>query len=87
MEKTKPVKKFHYVFIFIGVWTDQINYWVLTNSEVKNNKYLSHQHRGGVEYQIGITNKNITEFDCYKQNSSILCDYILNIVKSDLTLS
>ena len=67
------------VFIFIGVWTDQINYWVLTNSEVKNNKYLSHQHRGGVEYQIGITNKNITEFDCYKQDSSILYDYILKI--------
>ena len=68
------------VFIFIGVWVDQINYWVLTSSEVKNNKYISHQHRGGLEYQIGITNKNITEFDCYEQNSSTLCDYILKII-------
>lgn len=34
--------------------------------EVKNNKYLSHQHRGGIEYQIGITEKNLGYFDKYK---------------------
>lgn len=53
------------VFIFIGVWIDKIIYWVLSNEEVKQNKYLSHQHRGGIEYQIGITEKNISEFDIY----------------------
>lgn len=54
------------VFIFLGVWADQIIYWVLSNEEAKKNEYLSHQHRGGIEYQIGITDKNIAEFDKYK---------------------
>lgn len=50
------------VFVFIGVWVDAIKYWVLSNNEVKTNQFLSHQHRGGIEYQIGITNKNMREF-------------------------
>jgi hypothetical protein len=50
------------VFVFIGVWTDKILYWVLTNKEVKTHPSISHQHRGGIEYQIGITNKNIKDF-------------------------
>jgi hypothetical protein len=54
------------VFIFIGVWVDKIVYWVLSSKEVKVNKYYSPQHRGGIEYQIGITDKNIVEFDDYK---------------------
>lgn len=54
------------VFVFIGVWIGQINYWVLSVKDVKNNKFLSHQHRGGVEYQIGITQKNLGVFDKYK---------------------
>lgn len=54
------------VFIFIGVWVDEILYWVMSADEVKNNPYLSHQHRGGIEYQIGITHKNIHEFDVYR---------------------
>jgi len=58
------------VFIFIGVWVNRIVYWVLSNQEVRRNKYLSHQHRGGIEYQIGITHKNISEFDKYHVNPS-----------------
>jgi len=58
------------VFIFLGVWADQIIYWVFSNDEVKNNKYLSHQHRGGIEYQIGITDKNMRDFDGYRVNPS-----------------
>jgi hypothetical protein len=54
------------VFVFIGVWADRIIYWVLSNREIKANKYLSHQHRGGIEHQIGITDKNIHDFDQYK---------------------
>jgi hypothetical protein len=50
------------IFIFVGVWVDRIFYWVLTKDEVKNHPELSHQHRGGIEYQIGITEKNIKEF-------------------------
>jgi len=58
------------VFIFVGAWADQIVYWVFSNDEVKTNKHLSHQHRGGIEYQIGITDKNISDFDEYRVNPS-----------------
>ncbi len=51
------------VFIFIGVWLDKIVYWVLSSEEIKTNPYYSPQHRGGIEYQIGITEKNLHEFD------------------------
>lgn len=42
------------VFVFVAVWADEIVYWVFSNAEIKRSKYLSHQHRGGIEYQIGI---------------------------------
>jgi hypothetical protein len=69
------------VFIFIGVWTDEIRYWVLTNEELQNSKLLSHQHRGGIEYQVGITKKNIKEFDKYLVKPANLVDTILKKVK------
>lgn len=59
-------------FVFIGVWVDEIVYWVMSNDEVKTSKYLSHQHRGGIEYQIGITNSNIGEFDVYRVDATSL---------------
>jgi len=65
------------IFIFIGVWTDIIKYWVLTNEEVKSNNYISHQHRGGVEYQIGITEKNISKFYKYLVDSKNLLEVII----------
>ena len=65
------------VFIFIGVWPNEIYYWVLSNEEVKSNKYLSHQHRGGIEFQIGIKNNNISEFDIFKVNPSDIADTVI----------
>jgi hypothetical protein len=53
------------VFILIGVWVDEIRYWVLSNQEVRSNPFISHQHRGGVEFQIGITHRNIRQFDAF----------------------
>jgi hypothetical protein len=70
------------IFIFIGVWTDIIKYWVLTNEEVKSNPYISHQHRGGVEYQIGVTEKNISKFDKYLVDSKRLLEVIIEKYKS-----
>lgn len=64
------------VFIFIGVFVDQIIYWVMSSKEAKNSEYISHQHRGGIEYQIGITDKNISEFDVYKVPKSKVVDTI-----------
>lgn len=64
-------------FIFVRVWADQIAYWVFSNDEVKNNKYLSHQHRGGIGYQIGVTDKNITDFDEYRVSPSEVANKVV----------
>ena len=58
------------VFVWIGVWRDTIRYWVLSSSDVENNKYFSKgQHRGNVgEGQLWIKNTNIQEFDQYLVN-------------------
>lgn len=67
-------------FVFIGVWVDRIVYWVMSKDEAKDNKYLSHQHRGGIEYQIGITEKNISDFDKYKVAQSNIASTIIQKV-------
>jgi len=66
-------------FVFIGVWVDQIVYWVLSNQEAKSSEYLSHQHRGGIEYQIGITDKNIPEFDVFRTRASDIASKVISI--------
>ncbi|HIE27606.1 TPA: hypothetical protein EYP66_09990 [Candidatus Poribacteria bacterium] len=68
-------------FVFIGVWVDQIVYWVMSSKQAKKSKYISHQHRGGIEYQIGITDKNIVDFEKYKVAVSKLADTILQKLK------
>lgn len=68
-------------FVFIGVWIDKIYYWVLTNKEVKNHPMRSHQHRGGIEFQIGITDKNINEFKKFAVEPDKLTDAIKSKVK------
>ena len=65
------------VFVFVGVWVDQIVYWVMSAREVQANEHLSHQHRGGIEYQTGITHSNIREFDVYRVGSASLADTVL----------
>ena len=65
------------VFIFIGVWVDQIVYWVLSPQEARKSPYISHQHRGGIEYQIGITDRNIKDFDIYKISSGEIIKIVL----------
>lgn len=67
------------VFIFVGVWADKIVYWIFSNDEIKSNKYLSHQHRGGIEYQIGITHKNITDFDEYSVSPSEIANKAISL--------
>ncbi|OQY80362.1 MAG: hypothetical protein B6D41_21165 [Chloroflexi bacterium UTCFX4] len=64
-------------FVFIGVWVDEIVYWVLSHDQVKSNLYLSHQHRGGVEYQIGITHKNILAFEAYQVAPQELANVVI----------
>lgn len=56
------------IFIWIAVWRDKIDYWVLTSKEVEENKYYSHgQHRGNIgEGQLWIKDSNYTEFESYR---------------------
>lgn len=68
-------------FVFIGVWIDKIYYWVLTNKEVKNHPMRSHQHRGGIEFQIGITDRNFDEFKKFLVEPNKLADAIKSKVK------
>lgn len=68
------------VFVFVGVWVDKILYWVLTNKEIKQHPTRSHQHRGGIEFQIGITEKNITEF----RKFLVEPNQLVNIIKKKL---
>lgn len=69
------------VFVFVGVWVDEILYWVLTNKEVKKHPTRSHQHREGVEYQIGITEKNIKEFKKFLVEPATLVETIKSKIK------
>lgn len=65
------------VFIFIGVWVDQIRYWVMSSQEVERNENLSRQHRGGIEFQIGITNRTIEAFDKYLVDAKLIGDAVI----------
>lgn len=56
------------VFVWIAVWRDTIQYWVLSSNEVQNNQYYSaKQHRGNQgEGQLWIKDNNIADFECYR---------------------
>jgi hypothetical protein len=65
------------VFVFVGVWVDKIIYWVLNRDEVENNPYLSHQHRGGIEFQIGVKQGNLEAFRAYEVEPCDLADIVV----------
>ena len=65
------------VFVFIGVWVDRLLYWVLSNEEVRQQPTRSRQHRGGIEYQIGITHRNINDFSRFLVDAGSLADTVL----------
>lgn len=56
------------VFVWIGVWKDEIVYWVLSSEEVRNNEHYSKgQHRGNKgEGQLWIKKSNIEDFEKYR---------------------
>ncbi|MCW5934256.1 MAG: hypothetical protein KIT45_08165 [Fimbriimonadia bacterium] len=71
-QQLKP--QFCDVFLFVGVWIDKIRYWVLSSVEAENIPYFSRQHRGGIEYQIIITHKNITQFAPYEVEEEAIAE-------------
>ena len=58
------------VFVFVVVWVDSIQYWVLSKSDIESNRYYSDkQHRGNTgEGQLHVNSQNIHEFDQYLSN-------------------
>ena len=67
------------VFVWIGVWTDLIKYWVLSSKEVSNMK-PSVQHRGNSEEgQIHINKNNINDFTQYEVNSNQILQKIIEV--------
>lgn len=52
------------VFIWIGIWRDLIQYWILSSFEVEHNShYRDKQHKGNIgEGQLHIKPQNIKEF-------------------------
>lgn len=68
------------VFIWIAVWRDVIKYWVISSTEVENNKYYSDkQHRGNIgEGQLHIKDSNIKEFEQYECNPKNLKQVVID---------
>lgn len=77
------------VFLWIAVWRDKIKHWVLSRSEVKNNKYFSKgQHRGNVgEGQLHLNRDNIAEFKKYEVISTQIKDAIIQAYKRETKLT
>jgi len=74
------------VFLWIGVWRDNIRHWVLTSDEVRSNKYFSKgQHRGNVgEGQLHLTNENISGFKKCEVNSTDIKNAVVNAYKRQI---
>ena len=56
------------VFVWVGVWRDEIRYWVLSSKEVVENPFYSKgQHRGNSgEGQLHLKESNIAQFSDYQ---------------------
>lgn len=62
------------VFVWIAVWRDKIDYWVIPSGFIKTNRHFSNQHRasrltaegGVVEGQLHIKEKNYSDFEQFR---------------------
>lgn len=62
------------VFVWMAMWIDKIDYWVIPSDNVKHSPLFSNQHRGSqttalgeiVEGQIHINNDNYASFEPYR---------------------
>lgn len=77
------------VFVWIAVWRDKIDYWVMSSEDVQNNPLLSNQHRASqlsesgevVEGQIHINNGNYADFEKYRVQVRGIYDKVIEIGK------
>lgn len=62
------------VFVWIAVWRDKIDYWVISSKDIQSNPLLSNQHRASqlsetgevIEGQIHINDGNYSDFEKYR---------------------
>lgn len=56
------------VFVWIGVWRNEIRYWVLSSKDVADNDHYSKgQHRGNTgEGQLWVKDTNIAAFEAFR---------------------
>lgn len=64
--------------ILIGVWMDQLVYWVLPYTEIKENKYFIKYEGEAEESLLVINDKNISEFAKFRVEQSEVADFIRN---------
>lgn len=77
------------VFVWIAVWRDKIDYWVMSSEDVQNNPLFSNQHRASqlsesgkiVEGQIHINNGNYADFEKYRVQVREIYDKVIEIGK------
>ena len=77
------------VFVWIAVWRDKIDYWVMSSKDVQNNPLLSNQHRASqlsetgevIEGQIHINNGNYQDFEKYRVQACDIRNKIIEIGK------
>lgn len=78
------------VFIWIAVWRNKIDYWVLSNKDVQSNPLFNNQHRASqlsedgavMEGQIHINNVNYSEFEKYKVELKDIYNKIIETKKN-----
>ncbi|MDE6721470.1 MAG: hypothetical protein K2J84_04905 [Bacteroidaceae bacterium] len=78
-------------FVWIAVWRDKIDYWVLSSKDVQEHPLLSNQHRASqlsesgevVEGQIHINNGNYADFEKYRVQVRDIYNNIIEIGKRE----
>ena len=78
------------VFVWIAVWRDKIDYWVLSSEDVQNSPLFSNQHRASqmsetgavVEGQIHITDSNYQDFEKYRVRARDIYSKVIEIGKN-----
>ncbi len=80
------------VFVWIAVWRDKIDYWILSSDDVKNNPLFSNQHRASqhsetgavMEGQIHINDSNYQDFEKYRVQEDEILDKVIEIGKREI---
>ena len=75
------------VFVWIAVWRDKIDYWVMSSKDVQDNPLFSNQHRASqlsesgdvVEGQIHINDGNYLDFEKYRVQVRDIYNKVLEI--------